>query len=134
MHGVREPPGPNPSRSSVSQPLLAPEAPNGARHRRPRRPSCPQASHRFNTRVALVPPNPKLFDITQLRLGLSSRFRTMGTSANSESSSSILALSQMKPLFIMSSEKIASCTPTAPNEWPVRDLVEEIGGMSLPNT
>src|SRR6185503_15980215 len=28
--------------------------------------ACPHASHRFSTRVALVPPKPKLFDMTQL--------------------------------------------------------------------
>ena len=79
-----------------------------------------------------MPPKPKLFDMTQLRLGvIDAASRTMGTSANSGSSSSILALSQMKPLFIISSEKIASCTPTAPSEWPVSDLVAEICGIVL---
>ena len=62
------------------------------------------------------------------------RLRAIGMSANAGSSSSILALSQMKPLFIISSEKIASCTPMAPSECPVNDLVAEIVGALLPNT
>ncbi len=62
------------------------------------------ASQRLITKVALVPPKPKLFDMTQLRLTSSCRLRAMGTSANSGSSSSMLALSQTKPLFSMSSE------------------------------
>ena len=41
---------------------------------------------RWNTSVALVPPKPKLFDITQLMATLSMRSRTIGMSANSGSS------------------------------------------------
>jgi len=29
---------------------------------------------------------------------------------------------------------MASCTPVAPCEWPVSDLVEENGGIASPNT
>ena len=29
---------------------------------------------------------------------------------------------------------MASCTPAAPKEWPVSDLVEVIGGHWSPNT
>ncbi len=46
----------------------------------------------------------------------------------------MLALSQMKPFCIISSEEIASCTPAAPSEWPVSDLVAETGGHFSPNT
>ena len=93
-----------------------------------------QALYLLKMRVALVPPKPKLFDITQLSSALSMRLRTIGISAKAGSNSSILALSQIKPLFIIRSEKIASCTPMAPREWPVSDLVAEIGGTLLPKT
>src|SRR5882724_2367873 len=63
-----------------------------------------QASRRLNTRVALVPPKPNEFDSTAPILALSMRLRTIGMSANTGSSSVILALSQIKPLFIISSE------------------------------
>ena len=62
------------------------------------------ASIRLNTSVALVPPKPKEFDSTVPSLALSMRLRTIGMSANTGSSSVMLALSQMKPLFIISSE------------------------------
>src|SRR6187397_3472314 len=44
---------------------------NSGNARRRRQAACwgaafPHASHRFSTRVALVPPKPKLFDMTQL--------------------------------------------------------------------
>src|SRR5581483_9460195 len=77
----------------------APHQQDGARG-----PACPHASQRLMTKVALVPPKPKLFDMTQLRFALSWRLRTTGTSANSGSSSSILALSQMKSLLSISNE------------------------------
>ena len=53
---------------------------------------------------ALVPPNPNELESTQPSATLSRRSRTIGTSAKTGSSVSILALSQMKPLFIISSE------------------------------
>src|SRR5262245_47407518 len=62
------------------------------------------ASQRLSTKVALVPPKPKLFDMTQLSATSSRRLRTMGTSLNSGSSVSMLALSQTKPLLSMSRE------------------------------
>ena len=62
------------------------------------------ASIRLNTSVALVPPKPKEFDSTVPSLALSMRLRTIGMSANTGSSSVMLALSQTKPLFIISSE------------------------------
>ena len=62
------------------------------------------ASIRLNTSVALVPPKPNEFDSTVPSLALSMRLRTIGMSANTGSSSVMLALSQTKPLFIISSE------------------------------
>src|SRR6188472_1494517 len=62
------------------------------------------ASNRLNTSVALVPPKPNEFDIAVPILALSIRLRTIGISANTGSSSVMLALSQMKPLFIIRSE------------------------------
>src|SRR5215471_14461468 len=62
------------------------------------------ASKRLRTIDALVPPKPNEFDSTQPTATLSQRSRTIGMSANSGSRFSILALSQMKPLFIISSE------------------------------
>ncbi len=56
------------------------------------------------TMVALVPPKPKEFDSTEPIFAPSMRLRTIGMSAKSGSSSSMLALSQMKPLFIIRSE------------------------------
>src|ERR1043166_349811 len=79
-----------------------------------------QASSRLNTTDALVPPNPNELDSTQPSSTSSRRSRTMGTSANAGSSVSMLALSQIKPLFIIRIEYTASCTPAAPSEWPVR--------------
>src|ERR1700733_10400879 len=63
-----------------------------------------QASSRLNTTEALVPPKPNEFDSTQPSVTLSRRSRTMGISAKAGSSVSILALSQMKPEFIINSE------------------------------
>src|SRR5579871_1967569 len=60
------------------------------------------ASSRLNTSVALVPPKPKEFDSTVPSLALSMRLRTIGMSAKTGSSSVMWALSQMKPLFIIS--------------------------------
>ena len=54
--------------------------------------------------VAFVPPKPNEFESTVSIRALSIRSRTMFMSATAGSSSSICALSQMKPLFIMSSE------------------------------
>src|SRR6201997_2315379 len=93
-----------------------------------------QASSRLNTTDALVPPNPNELDSTQPSSTSSRRSRTMGTSANAGSSVSMLALSQMKPLFIIRIEYTASCTPAAPSEWPVSDFVAAIGGHLSPNT
>ena len=62
------------------------------------------ASSRLNTTDALVPPKPNEFDSTQPSLALSTRSRTIGMPAMSGSRFSMLALSQMKPLFIISSE------------------------------
>src|SRR6516162_5284738 len=62
------------------------------------------ASRRLKTNVALVPPKPKEFDRTVPILALSIRLRTIGMSAKTGSSSVMCALSQMNPLFIMSSE------------------------------
>ena len=64
----------------------------------------PQASSRLNTTEALVPPKPNEFDSTQPSVTSSRRSRTIGMSAKAGSSVSMLALSQMKPLFIISSE------------------------------
>ncbi len=63
-----------------------------------------QASRRFMTIVALVPPKPKEFDSTQPKPALSTRWRTIGMSATAGSSSSIWALWQTKSLLSMSSE------------------------------
>src|SRR5262249_27717993 len=63
-----------------------------------------QASSRLNTTDALVPPNPNELDSTQPSSTSSRRSRTIGTSANAGSRVSMLALSQMKPLFIISIE------------------------------
>src|SRR5262249_1443968 len=62
-----------------------------------------QASSRLNTTDAFVPPKPKEFDSTVLSCA-SRRSRTIGISANAGSMVSMFALSQMKPLFIISSE------------------------------
>src|SRR6185437_164681 len=62
------------------------------------------ASSRLNATDALVPPKPNEFDNTQPSLALSRRSRTIGMSAKAGSRFSILALSQMNPLFIISSE------------------------------
>ena len=62
------------------------------------------ASIRLNTSVAFVPPNPKEFESTVPSFALSMRLRTIGTSANTGSSSVMWALSQMKPFCIISSE------------------------------
>src|SRR5262249_59223372 len=67
----------------------------------PLRKYSPQASSRLNTTDAFVPPNPNELDRTQPSSTSSFRSRTMGTSAKAGSSVSMLALSQMKPLFIM---------------------------------
>src|SRR5262252_5781192 len=63
-----------------------------------------QTSNRLRTIDALVPPKPNEFDSTHPTATLSRRSRTIGISANSGSRCSILALSQMKPLFIISNE------------------------------
>src|SRR5712671_2805070 len=62
------------------------------------------ASSRLKTTDALVPPKPKEFDSTQPSATLSRRSRTIGMSAKAGSRVRMLALSQMKPLFIISSE------------------------------
>src|ERR1043166_6204090 len=93
-----------------------------------------QASSRLNTTEAFVPPNPNELDSTQASSTSSRRSRTIGTSANAGSSVSMLALSQMKPLFIIRIEYTASCTPAAPSEWPVSDFVAEMGGHLSPKT
>ena len=62
------------------------------------------ASSRLNTTDALVPPKPNEFDSTQPSVTLSRRSRTIGMSAKAGSRFSMLALSQMKPLFIIRSE------------------------------
>ena len=64
----------------------------------------PHASSRLNTTDALVPPKPNEFDSTQPSVTSSRRSRTIGMSAKAGSRFSMLALSQMKPLFIISSE------------------------------
>src|ERR1700738_3893657 len=92
------------------------------------------ASSRLKTTDALVPPKPKEFDSTQDSATLSRRSRTIGMSSKAGSRVSMLALSQMNPLFIISSESIACCPPAAPSECPVSDLVAEIGGHFDPNT
>ena len=61
------------------------------------------ASTCLKTSVALVPPKPKEFDSTARRFR-SRRSRTMFMSAKSGSISSICALSQTKPEFIIRSE------------------------------
>src|SRR5258706_14838400 len=63
-----------------------------------------QASIRWNTSEALVPPNPKLFDMTVASAALSMRLRTMGASDNSGSISSIFADSAMNPFRICKME------------------------------
>src|SRR6266481_2541732 len=67
-------------------------------------PARSQASKRLRTIDALVHVMPNEFDSTQPTATLSRRLRTIGISANSGSRFSILALSQMKPLFIISRE------------------------------
>src|SRR5215210_4617758 len=62
------------------------------------------ASSLLNTIEALVPPKPNELDKTQPSATLSRRSRTIGISAISGSSVSILALSQIKLFFIISSE------------------------------
>src|SRR5262249_39259187 len=54
-----------------------------------------QLFRRRNTSVALVPPKPKLFDITLSRETSSMRLRAIGISAQAGSMVSILADSQM---------------------------------------
>ena len=63
-----------------------------------------QASTCLNTSVAFVPPKPKEFESAALNFTLSRRERTIGMSEKAGSSSSICALSQMKPFCIISSE------------------------------
>src|SRR5271166_2295078 len=63
-----------------------------------------QTSRRLNTTEALVPPKPNEFDRTQPSFASSRRSRMIGISANAGSRVSILALSQMKPLFIIRME------------------------------
>src|SRR6185437_16966761 len=59
------------------------------------------AQARASTRQPLVPPKPKLLDIT-VSSGRSRRSRTIGRSAKAGSSVSMLALSATKPPAIMS--------------------------------
>src|ERR1700728_3143963 len=63
-----------------------------------------QASTCLNTSVAFVPPKPKEFESAALNLTLSRRERTIGISEKAGSTSSICALSQMKPFCIISKE------------------------------
>ena len=63
-----------------------------------------QASTRLSTNEAFVPPKPNEFDSTQPSFTPSRRSRTIGMSAKAGSSCSILALSQMNPLFIIRME------------------------------
>ena len=64
-HAVRGPRGP--AREFLGFDTLAtPAVPRQPKPRANVR-ACPHASHRLITRVALVPPKPKLFDMTQLR-------------------------------------------------------------------
>src|SRR5690606_36103568 len=92
-----------------------------------------QPSQRRSTRLALVPPKPKLLDSTVRRLA-ARLSRTSGRSAASGSTVSTLIEPAMKPSCSISRQKIASCTLVAPSEWPVSDLVEENGGTASPNT
>jgi len=62
------------------------------------------ASSRLNTTDALVPPKPKEFDSTAPIFTSSRRSRTIGMPSKAGSRFSMFALSQMKPLFIISSE------------------------------
>src|SRR5690606_31535447 len=91
------------------------------------------ASQRRRTRLALVPPKPKLLDST-VRRSASRVSRTSGRSAASGSTLSTFTEPAMKPCCSISRQKIASCTLVAPSEWPVSDLVEEKGGTASPNT
>ena len=94
------------SRHVTRQPrryLITTVAPAGIRVFGQLRPN-PHASSRLNTTDALVPPKPNEFDSTQPSFTSSRRSRTIGMSAKAGSRFSILALSQMKPLFIISSE------------------------------
>src|ERR1041384_7506327 len=63
-----------------------------------------QASSRLTTTEALVPPNPNEFDSTQPSWKLSRRSRTIGLASKGGWGGSMLALSQMKPLFIIRRE------------------------------
>ena len=63
-----------------------------------------QPSKRLNTRVALVPPKPKLLDITQLSVCSSSRSRTIGMPSASGINSVILAEAAMKLFSIINIE------------------------------
>jgi hypothetical protein len=87
---------------SVGRYLEVVGRPFGAIVGRVRRPA--HASRRFKTIDEFVPPKPKPFESTQPIRALSIRCRTIGMSAKAGSSSSMLALSTMKPLFIISSE------------------------------
>src|SRR5690606_8735148 len=83
-------------RDSEHKPALAP-------HDAHRTPILRYASRCLKANVAFVPPKPNEFDRTQPSFALSLRSRTIGMSAKAGSSSSIFALSQMKPLFIIRS-------------------------------
>ncbi len=74
------------------QPALAPHHPRHERYPR----------YRLIARVQLVPPKPKLFEITVSSPALSIRLVTTGASANSGSISSTLALAAMKSPCIIS--------------------------------
>src|SRR5690606_1052057 len=89
---------------------------------------------RWKTSVALVPPKPKELERTVSIRALSIRLRTIGTPSNSGSSSVIWALSPMKPACIIRRPSIDSCTPAAPSEWPVSDLVDWMCGILSPKT
>ena len=53
----------------------------------------------------------------------------MGNPSAPGSRFSILAETEMKLFFIIKIEYMDSCTPVAPSEWPVKDLVELIVGI-----
>ena len=81
--------------------------------------------------MALVPPKPKLLDIT-VSSAASRLPRRIGKPSACGSSASMLAEPAMKPSRIISRQKIASCTLAAPSEWPDSALVDDSGGTASP--
>ena len=73
-------------------------------------------AEKLNSKIsaALVPPKPKLFDITAFKETFFSDFATIGNFLASSSISLILAEPAIKLFFIIIRQYIASCTDAAP--------------------